>query len=224
MNITEPEMNRQNIIYFGHENWNLMLNMMLGIRKALKSHFYIYDKQVKFNEEDLNCKYAHELIYKKNNKSVKAICEIFVDYTPKVFSYIRRYFKIENHQFIKSIGLENLIGNLLMGNLSSLTDQTSEGKSGSFIYYTEDLKLIIKSIPKEEYKKLRDILNDYAEYVRSNPETFLVHIYGLYKLKNKQTNRQIYFIVINNFFSAPLEIQERYDIKGAITASRETKK
>ena len=48
-----------------------------------------------------------------------------MDYSPKVFFYIRSYFKIENNQFIKSIGLENLIGNLLMGNLTSLTDQTS---------------------------------------------------------------------------------------------------
>lgn len=35
-----------------------------------------------------------------------------------------------------------------MGNLTGLTDQSSEGKSGSFIYYTEDTKLIIKSISK----------------------------------------------------------------------------
>lgn len=53
-----------------------------------------------------------------------------------------------------------------MGNLTSLTDQTSEGKSGSFFYYTEDTKLIVRSILKEEYQKLRDLLSDYAEYVR----------------------------------------------------------
>jgi hypothetical protein len=35
-----------------------------------------------------------------------------------------------------------------MGNLSSLTDQTSEGKNGSFFYYTEDTKLIVRSITK----------------------------------------------------------------------------
>lgn len=29
---------RKNLsIYFGHENWNLVLNMMIGIRKAIKS-------------------------------------------------------------------------------------------------------------------------------------------------------------------------------------------
>lgn len=145
-----------------------------------------------------------------------------MDYSPKVFFYIRCYFQIENHHFLKSIGLENLIGNLLMGNLTSLTDQTSEGKGGSFFYYTEDTKLIVRSILKEEYKKLRELLADYAEYVRDNPGTFLLHIYGLYKLKNKQTNRQIYFVVVNNFFETSLQIEERYDIKGS-THNRQSK-
>lgn len=86
---------------------------------------------------------------------MKEISEIFVDYAPKVFYFIRKHFNIDNSQFLKSIGLENLIGNLLMGNLSTLSDQTSEGtcglivgKSGSFIYYTEDSKIIVKSISR----------------------------------------------------------------------------
>jgi 1-phosphatidylinositol-4-phosphate 5-kinase len=58
---------------------------------------------------------------------VKEISEVFVDYSPKIFYFIRKHFNIDNSQFLKSIGLENLIGNLLMGNLSTLSDQTSEG-------------------------------------------------------------------------------------------------
>jgi len=99
----------------------------VGVRRSLKSHYYKFDQLFQFNEEDLHCKYYHELIYKRNEKSIKEISEIFVDYSPKVFFYIRKYFDIDNYQFLKSIGLENLIGNLLLGNLSSLSDQTSEG-------------------------------------------------------------------------------------------------
>ena len=117
-----------------------------------------------------------------------------------MFFYVRKWFNIDNQQYLKSIGLENLVGNLLLGNLSTLTDQTSEGKSGSFMYYTEDSKLIVKSISREEYKKFRDILKDYVNYIKTNPQTFLIRIYGLYKLKNKSDNRQIYFIVFNNIF------------------------
>lgn len=68
-------------------------------------------------------------------------------------------------QVLKSIGLEDLIGNLVLGNLSTLSDQTSEGnyqghlgKSGSFIYYTADSRILVKSISREEYLKLRNII------------------------------------------------------------------
>lgn len=49
-------------------------------------------------EEDVTCKYYHELIYKKNDKSIKEISEIFVVYAPKVFFYVRQYFGIDNFQ------------------------------------------------------------------------------------------------------------------------------
>ena len=42
-----------------------------------------------------------------------------------------------------------------------------------------------------------------------------MRIYGLYKMKNKSSNRSIYFIVIGNVFDRDLDIDERYDIKGA---------
>ena len=62
---------------------------------------------------------------------------------------------------------------------------------------------------------MRPILPEYTEYVRDHPDTYLPQIYGLFKLKNKHTNRQIYFIVINNIFATGLKIHERYDIKGS---------
>lgn len=48
-----------------------MLNMMLGVRRSLKSHYYKFEEPIVFNEEDVTCKYYHELIYKKNDKSIK---------------------------------------------------------------------------------------------------------------------------------------------------------
>lgn len=82
-----------------------MLNMMLGVRRSLKSHYYKFEEPIVFKEEDLTCKYYHELIYKKNDKSIKEISEIFVVYSPKVFFYIRQWSRIDNYQILKSIGL-----------------------------------------------------------------------------------------------------------------------
>lgn len=43
--------------------------------------------------------------------------------------------------YLRSIGPENLVGNLLMGNLSNLREKCSSGKSGSFFYYSHDGKI-----------------------------------------------------------------------------------
>ena len=49
-----------------------------------------------------------------------------------------------------------------------------------------------------------------------------MRIYGLYKMKNKSSGRSIYFIVIRNVFDQEeVDIDERYDIKGA-THKRKT--
>jgi hypothetical protein len=57
------------------------------------------------------------------------------------------------------------------------------------MYYTEDSKIIVKSISRDEFKKLREILEDYVGHIRENPETFMMKIYGLYKMKNKSSGR-----------------------------------
>ena len=108
-----------------------------------------------------------------------------------------------------------------MGNLSTLSDRTSEGKSGSFMYYTKDAKIIVKSTTREQYLKLRQLLEFYVEYVRRNPDTYLMRIYGLYKMKNKHLSKELYFMVLGNVFESEYEIDERYDIKGA-THNRRT--
>ena len=73
-----------------------MLNMMLGVRRSIKSHYYRTVELVNFSEEDINCKYYHELLYKVNLKSVKEMSYVFVDYAPKVFHFIRKLFGIDN--------------------------------------------------------------------------------------------------------------------------------
>lgn len=83
------------------------------------------------------------------------------------------------------------------------------------MYYTNDSKIIVKSISREEYVKLRAIIEDYAAHLQQNPQSYLMRIYGLYKMKNKSSNRSIYFVVIGNVFDQEVDIDERYDIKGA---------
>ena len=70
-------------------------------------------------DQDFSRKYCYELIAKKTEK-VKPF--EFYDFSPRVFSLIRSMYGITPEAYLKSIGPENLIGNLLMGNISSLKE------------------------------------------------------------------------------------------------------
>lgn len=70
---------------------------------------------------------------------------------------------------MKSIGPENLIGSMVMGNIMSLKEQCSTGKSGSFFYYTSDSKYMLKTISHAEFYRLKTILKLYYEHMVKYP-------------------------------------------------------
>ena len=46
----------------------------------------------------------------------------FYDYAPLIFEKIRERYDINNEMYQRSVGPESLIGSLLMGNLSNLSE------------------------------------------------------------------------------------------------------
>lgn len=112
--------------------------MMIGIRTAVKHEFSLKDKDNLYSEKFKQI-YRFDLssqkIAKKKNKF--SHCK-FLDYAPTVFQRIRNHFNITNEMYLKSIGPEQMLANLIMGNLSSLAEKCSTGKSDSFFYYSND--------------------------------------------------------------------------------------
>ena len=101
-----------------------------------------------------------------------------VDYAPMVFRKLREHFGIDSRSYMRSIGPEQMLSNLFLGDLSSLSELSSEGKSGSFFYYTADTKYMVKTISKAEHKFLREILGRYYSHMVSNPASLLCRFYG----------------------------------------------
>jgi 1-phosphatidylinositol-4-phosphate 5-kinase len=64
----------------------------------------------------------------------------------------------------------------------------SNGKSGSFFYYTADGQYMLKTISRGEYVFLRSILFDYYYYLLKNPHTFITKFFGLHKLVERGPN------------------------------------
>jgi len=154
----------------------------------------------------------------------------FMDYAPMVFQRIRSRFGINHDEYLRSVGPEQLLGNMVLGNLSSLSELSSEGKSGAFFYYTADGKYMIKTVSPKEHKLLKGILKRYYDHITTQPGTLLVRFLGLHSLRVhkerkagacgcgktwNQSQRKLYFVVMGNMFNAPVEIHRRYDLKGS---------
>jgi len=212
-----------NFVSFGHQNWNLVLNMMLGIQKAVNS---AAARPETLSFKDFNIKYVFELITKRTSetKDNYKICKFF-DYAPSIFHELRRLFGIKNEDYLKSIGPESMLNGLIKGNLSTLAELTSSGKSGSFFYYSADGKYTLKTISREEFHFLRKILNNYYNHIMKNPNTLIIKFYGLHKvrfMKSSRKKKKLYFVIMANVFHTSKEIHVRYDLKGS-TQGRITK-
>ncbi|KAJ3356548.1 Phosphatidylinositol-4-phosphate 5-kinase [Entophlyctis luteolus] len=128
----------------------------------------------------------------------------FKDYAPWVFRQIRSTFLIEASDYLLS-----LTGKYVLSEVSS------SGKSGSFFYFSQDYRFIIKTISKAEHKFFRRILNSYADHVRTNPNTLLSRILGLHRVK-LVGGQKIRFVVMGNVYPANRDIHESYDLKGSL--------
>jgi len=96
----------------------------------------------------------------------------------------------------------------------------SEGASGSFFYFTVDLKYMVKTLTLEEHSFLRDKIKNYTEFMRQNPRSLVCHYYGLYSIE--MYGHIEYVVVMNNFLQTPTEngkkiytIDEIFDLKGS---------
>ncbi|KJP85355.1 hypothetical protein AK88_05016 [Plasmodium fragile] len=197
-------------VYFGHERWDLVMNMMIGIRlSAIKV----------YNTSSISDLFKHKDLLELPTSNAQHRV-VFINYAPVIFKQIRSLYGIRSKEYISSVGPEQVISNMVLGNLSTLSELLSEGKSGSLFYFTSNGKYIIKTVCKNIHNLSRALLPKYYEHIRSNPDSLLTRLYGIHCIKYKngsgRSSKKIYFIVMNNFFSSAVEIHRRYDIKGSL--------
>lgn len=107
----------------------------------------------------------------------------FYDYAPYVFQRIRRLSNISEDDYMNSLGPDSILNCFWTNNLQFLYELCSSGKSGSLFYYTEDQQFMLKTVHKDEFKKLKQVLQKYYKYLSSNPDTLITRFYGLHKLQ-----------------------------------------
>jgi len=60
-----------------------------------------------------------------------------------------------------------------MGNLTSLSELISSGKSGSFFYYSPDGRFTIKTIKEKEFLVFKNMLKNYYSHMMNYYHTMI---------------------------------------------------
>ena len=199
-------------VYIYHKNWTFVLTIMYGIKKTIG--IILTDKKFQVNDIDFNIKNTIELeaLGTKEFQKVK-----FTDFAPYVFNTIRMMYGINSESYVQSLGIENI--STLARKYSTMNQQSSAGKSGSFFFYTSDQKYMVKTISKSEFDFFLKILSAYFCYLMSNPNSFIVKYFGLHKIeciKNDKTINILYFVVMKNLFQKISKLNFIYDLKGSL--------
>ena len=125
---------------------------------------------------------------KTNQHSCKAFS--FKDFRPLDFGNLRKTCGMNDREYFNSIGH------------TKFEWKTMNGKSGSLFAVTEDKKLLIKTVTKDESKTIRNvILPLLMEYIKNEPNTLIVPVFGLHKFTLDGSDFR--FVVMKYLFQAP---------------------
>lgn len=124
----------------------------------------------------------------------------FWSFCPASFRNIRLTYGISDAEYISMFG-------------ATTKEQFSEGRSGAFMFFTGDERLIVKTMSPEECNFLRKIATNYEGYMTSNRNTLLTRFYGCHAVS--LYGKMYYFVVMGNLFADTQVVHHRYDIKGS---------
>ncbi|KAK7323290.1 hypothetical protein VNO77_26756 [Canavalia gladiata] len=199
----------------GHKNYELMLNLQLGIRHSVGRPAPNTSLDLKSSAFD-----PKEKVWTRfppegsKHTPPHPSCEFrWKDYCPVVFRALRKLFKVDAADYMISI----------CGN-DALRELSSPGKSGSFFYLTNDDRYMIKTMKKAEVKVFLRMLPSYYKHVRSFENTLVTKFFGLHCVRLTGTaQKKVRFVIMGNLFCSQNAIHRRFDLKGS-TFGRTTNK
>ncbi|KAL5720070.1 1-phosphatidylinositol-4-phosphate 5-kinase [Ranunculus cassubicifolius] len=202
------EMKKQGMtISKGHRNYELMLNLQLGIRHSVGRPAPTTSLDLRASAFD-----PKEKVWTRfppegsKHTPPHQSCDFrWKDYCPLVFRTLRKLFKVDPADYMLSI----------CGN-DALRELSSPGKSGSFFYLTNDDRYMIKTMKKSEVKVLLRMLPAYYNHVRAFENTLVTKFFGLHCVKlTGATQRKVRFVIMGNLFCTEYTIHRRFDLKGS---------
>ncbi|KAJ4807270.1 Phosphatidylinositol 4-phosphate 5-kinase 4 [Rhynchospora pubera] len=190
-----------------HRNYELMLNLQLGIRHAVGKQSAATSLDLKPSAFDPKEKFWTRFPPEGSKRTPphQSIEFRWKDYCPMVFMTLRKLFKVDPGDYMLSICGDE-----------ALRELSSPGKSGSFFYLTNDDKYMIKTMKKSEVKVLLKMLPAYYNHVRAFENTLVTKFFGLHCVKLVgATQRKVRFVIMGNLFCCEYPIHRRFDLKGS---------
>ncbi|KAG8378319.1 hypothetical protein BUALT_Bualt08G0125100 [Buddleja alternifolia] len=188
----------------GHKNYDLMLNLQLGIRYSVGKHASIL-RELKPSDFDPKEKFWTRFAPEGSKITPPHQSWDFrwKDYCPVVFRHLRELFQVDPADYMLAI----------CGN-DALRELSSPGKSGSCFYLTQDDRFMIKTVKKSEVKVLIKMLPSYHRHVFRYENSLVTKFYGVHCVK-PVGGVKTRFIVMGNLFCSEYRIHRRFDLKGS---------
>ncbi|KAH6755822.1 Phosphatidylinositol-4-phosphate 5-kinase family protein [Perilla frutescens var. hirtella] len=205
--IIKPETRQGHTISKGHKNYELMLNLQLGIRHSVGKPAPDTSLDLKSTAFDSRSKVWTRFPPEGSKHTPPhQSCEFkWKDYCPLVFRTLRKLFKVDPANYMMSICGSD-----------ALRELSSPGKSGSFFYLTYDDKYMIKTVKKSEVKMLKRMLPAYYNHVRFHENTLLTKFFGLHCVKmSGPAQKKVRFVIMGNLFYTEYTTHRRFDLKGS---------
>lgn len=98
------------------------------------------------------------------------------EWSPDVFAFLR-----EQDGYSNQVLLESL--DPLKNKDSVFKAGESQGKSGSFFFFSSDQRFIIKTMTNSDFAAFQRIMKSYFRRVCSEKDSLLARVYGIYTIK-----------------------------------------
>ncbi|CAL9757761.1 unnamed protein product [Musa acuminata subsp. burmannicoides] len=189
----------------GHKNYDLMLNLQLGIRYSIGKPGSKQPRELRPADFDPMEKFWTRFPPEgsKITPPHQSVEFRWKDYCPMVFRHLRKLFSVDPAEYMVAI----------CGN-SALRELSSPGKSGSFFFLTQDDRFMIKTVKKSEVKVLIRMLRSYYRHVCQYENSLVTRFYGVHCVKSNG-GQKVRFIVMGNLFCSEYHIHRRFDLKGS---------
>nr|GMD78052.1 phosphatidylinositol 4-phosphate 5-kinase 2 [Ipomoea batatas] len=188
----------------GHKNYELMLNLQLGIRFSVGKHASVL-RDLKHSDFDPKEKFWTRFPPEgsKITPPHQSVDFRWKDYCPIVFRRLRELFQVDPADYMMAICGDD-----------ALRELSSPGKSGSSFYLTQDDRFMIKTVKKSEVKVLIKMLPSYYKHVCRYENSLVTKFYGVHCVK-PVGGVKTRFIVMGNLFCSEYRIHRRFDLKGS---------